>query len=72
LQTTSAKLQHIFVDLFRKCAIWTSFKTQLEEKYRDFQIVGGMPEAVQSWVDTKSLDSVEKIQTQIIKAMPVP
>jgi predicted AAA+ superfamily ATPase len=48
--------------------IWLSFKTQLEEKYRDFQIVGGMPEVVQSWVDTKSLDSVEKIQMQIIKS----
>jgi predicted AAA+ superfamily ATPase len=48
--------------------IWQTFRTQLEEKYRDFQIVGGMPEAVQSWIDTKSIENVEKIQTQIIKS----
>ena len=44
------------------------FKTQLEEYYRDFLIVGGMPEVVQSWVDTKSIDAVDKIQSQIIKS----
>jgi predicted AAA+ superfamily ATPase len=44
------------------------FRTLLEEKYRDFQIVGGMPEVVQSWIDTKSIENVEKIQTQIIKS----
>jgi len=43
-----------------------SFAPLLEEKYRDFQAVGGMPEAVQSWLDTKSLENVEKIQSQII------
>jgi predicted AAA+ superfamily ATPase len=47
--------------------VWRSFRTELEEKYRDFQIVGGMPEAVQSWVDTMSIDGVEKIQAQIIR-----
>lgn len=48
--------------------VWLSFRTQLEEKYRDFQIVGGMPEAVQSWIDMKSVETVEKIQTQIVKS----
>jgi len=48
--------------------IWHSFRTQLEEKYRDFQIVGGMPEVVQSWIDTKSIENVEKIQSQINKS----
>ena len=48
--------------------VWRSYRTQLEEKYRDFQIVGGMPEVVQSWVDAKSIENVEKIQTQIIKS----
>ena len=47
---------------------WRTFRTELEEKYRDFQIVGGMPEVVQSWIDTKSIDNVKKIQTQIIKS----
>jgi len=47
---------------------WRSFGTQLEEQYRDYQIIGGMPEVVQSWIDTKSIEGVEKIQTQIIKS----
>ncbi|MDR2711818.1 MAG: AAA family ATPase [Clostridiales bacterium] len=46
--------------------IWQTFRSQLEEKYRDFQVVGGMPEVVQSWIDHKSIEKVEKIQNQII------
>ena len=48
--------------------VWSTHKAQLEEKYRDFLIVGGMPEVVQSWIDTKSIETAEKIQTQIIKS----
>ena len=48
--------------------IWQTFSTTLEEKYRDYQVVGGMPEVVQSWIDTTSIENVEKIQTQIIKS----
>ena len=44
------------------------FKTLLEEKYRDFHVVGGMPEVVQNWIDTRSIENVNKIQTQIIKS----
>ena len=47
---------------------WQSFRTILEEAHRDFLVVGGMPEVVQSWLDTKSIETVEKIQTQIIKS----
>jgi hypothetical protein len=47
---------------------WRPFRVQLEEKYRDFQLTGGMPEVVQNWIDTKSIENVEKIQTQIIKS----
>ena len=49
-------------------AAWRTHKTQLEEKFRDFLVVGGMPEVVQSWVDAKSIEETEKIQTQIIKS----
>ena len=45
---------------------WHPFRTLLEEKYREYLIVGGMPEAVQSWIDAGSIESVEKIQAQII------
>jgi predicted AAA+ superfamily ATPase len=47
---------------------WQSFQKQLDEYYRDYQIVGGMPEAVQSWIDSKSIESAEKIQSQIIQS----
>ena len=47
---------------------WLTFRTLLIELYRDYQIVGGMPEVVQSWIDTKSIEKVEKLQTQIIKS----
>ena len=47
-------------------AVWRPFKAPLEEMYREYQVVGGMPEAVQCWIDTKSFEGVEKIQSQII------
>ena len=47
---------------------WRSFRAILEEMYRDYHIVGGMPEVVQSWIDTKSIENVEKIQAQIIQS----
>jgi len=48
--------------------MWRVFRLQLEEYYRDYLIVGGMPEVVQSWIDLKSIENVEKLQTQIIKS----
>ncbi|MCL2278833.1 MAG: DUF4143 domain-containing protein [Oscillospiraceae bacterium] len=45
----------------------TTFKAQLEAIFTDFQIIGGMPEVVQTWIDTKSIDAVEKIQARIIQ-----
>jgi predicted AAA+ superfamily ATPase len=44
-----------------------SFHAPLLEMYRDYLIVGGMPEAVACWLETKSIEGVEKIQTQIIR-----
>jgi len=46
---------------------YNTFKKQLTEKFYDYQIVGGMPEVVQSWIETKSIETVDKLQTQIIK-----
>jgi len=47
-------------------SIWKTFKTKLVEYYRDFLVIGGMPEVVQNWIDTKSLENAERIQSQII------
>jgi len=47
---------------------WRPFRMLLEEMYHDFMIVGGMPEVVQSWIDTKSIENVDKIQNQIVRS----
>jgi predicted AAA+ superfamily ATPase len=46
--------------------IWADFRDELLEKYREFQAVGGMPEAVQIWLNTKSIGDVEKKQDEIL------
>jgi len=44
-----------------------SFVSKLEEYYRHFQIVGGMPEAVVEWVRNHDVISVENIQKEILR-----
>lgn len=51
-----------------KDGIWKSFRNELLEKYRDFHGVGGMPEAVQIWIDTKDIEKVEKKLDEILVA----
>jgi len=46
--------------------VWKDFRNELMEKYRDFHAVGGMPEAVQIWIDTKNIDEVQKKQDEIL------
>ena len=46
--------------------VWTTFRNELMEKYRDFNAIGGMPEAVQAWIDTKDIEEVERIQDKIL------
>ena len=46
--------------------VWKTFRTELIEKHRDFHAIGGMPEAVQTWLDTKNIEEVEKKQDEIL------
>ena len=46
--------------------VWKAFRNELLEKYRDFHVVGGMPEVVQIWLDTKNIEEVEKKQDEIL------
>ncbi|MDR3294824.1 MAG: ATP-binding protein [Clostridiales Family XIII bacterium] len=46
--------------------IWKDFRSELLEKYRDFQVIGGMPEVVQVWLDAKSIEAAEKKQDEIL------
>lgn len=44
------------------------FANQLEEKLKAYFIIGGMPEAVYSWVNNKDMEQVNQIQSNILKA----
>lgn len=44
------------------------FFNQLEEKLKAYFIIGGMPEAVQVWVNEKNIELVERVQQNILKA----
>lgn len=43
------------------------YTTPLEKYLKNYYIVGGMPEAVQTWVDTHDYREVEEVQTRILK-----
>ncbi len=44
------------------------FFNQLEEKLKAYFIIGGMPEAVNIWVNEKDIELVNKVQENILKA----
>ena len=44
------------------------FWNRLEEKLKIYFIIGGMPEAVSSWVNNKDISEVNKIQKNILEA----
>jgi len=46
--------------------VWKTFRSELLEKYRDFHAVGGMPEVLQIWLDTKSIEAVGRKQDEIL------
>ena len=47
----------------------SKFRQTLEEKYLEFQLIGGMPEVVSNWLETKSIEAVESLQLQIIRGI---
>ncbi len=47
-------------------SVWKTFRKELLEKYRDFHVIGGMPEVVQIWLDTKSIEEVQKKLDEIL------
>ena len=65
LAQNSMLAMHLKESSFNDEAVKT-FSTQLEELFRDFQIVGGMPEVVECWINTKSIEMVDKLQSRII------
>ena len=47
--------------------VWHTFRAQLKERYQEYLTIGGMPEVVQDWISTGSIENVEKIQAQIVR-----
>lgn len=41
---------------------------KMKDFLREYYIVGGMPEAVQTWVESKDIENLEKVQTNILNA----
>ncbi len=60
-----------YIDGLRKLApekeIATLYTVPLEKYLKNYYIVGGMPEAVQTWVDTHDYKEVEAVQDRILK-----
>jgi len=48
---------------------FVTFAVQLEEYFRDYQIVGGMPEVVKCWIDSGSIEEVDRLQSRIISGI---
>jgi len=46
--------------------VWKSFRNELLEQYRDYSIIGGMPEAVQKWITTGSIEDVDNKHDEIL------
>jgi predicted AAA+ superfamily ATPase len=46
--------------------IWQSFGKQLSELYRDFLVIGGMPEVVSIWIETHSIEKAIEAQRKIL------
>jgi predicted AAA+ superfamily ATPase len=42
------------------------FVGQLEDTLRTYYVTGGMPEAVETWIKTKDIDKLERVQQQIL------
>jgi len=65
LAQNSMLAMHLKESSFQDDALRT-FSAQLEELFRDYQIVGGMPEVVKCWIDAKSIEMVDRLQSRII------
>ncbi|MCL2820265.1 MAG: DUF4143 domain-containing protein [Oscillospiraceae bacterium] len=59
---------HLKENSFKDDSLKT-FGTQLEEYFRDFQITGGMPEVVKCWIESGSIEEVERLQSRIISGI---
>ncbi|MCL1873072.1 MAG: ATP-binding protein [Clostridiales bacterium] len=48
-----------------------SFAPELKEKLLEFFVVGGMPKAVKTWIETNSIEQTEEVQQEILDGFEV-
>ena len=48
-------------------AIPDSYSVQMKKLLKEYYVVGGMPEAVKTWVESGSVEEVEQVQNDILK-----
>lgn len=51
----------------RECEISELYKTPLEKYYKNYLIIGGMPEVVKSWINGHDYKEAEELQEEILK-----
>jgi len=47
-------------------SVWNNFRKELLERYKDYNVSGGMPEVVKIWLDTQRIEDVQKKQDEIL------
>lgn len=59
------------IDMFKKWPVDRPvpelYQTPMSELLKEYYIVGGMPEAVKTWLDTNDYTEVEMVQSEILK-----
>ena len=66
LLETNPNLYSYYISLQKGQSIEEIFHQKLLEAYDIYLIVGGMPEAVSSWVQYKDIERVERIQQELL------
>lgn len=67
LQATDQSLYQYYIDIKKDQVIEKVFHEKLLDVYRNYLIVGGMPECVYSWINNKDPQEVLRIQSELLE-----
>jgi hypothetical protein len=67
LLATNESLYKFYLTITRDTVVNDIFHNQLIEAYRAYLTIGGLPEAVQSWIDEKNPQRVAQIHSEIVR-----
>ncbi|MCL2798148.1 MAG: AAA family ATPase [Firmicutes bacterium] len=66
LLATNESLYKFFITITKDSVINDIFHNRLMEAYRIYLTIGGLPEAVQSWIDDKNPQEVARIHSEVV------